>query len=182
MSSINAIPNYIAYYDLPDKGAASTGLVFAIWAIGQMVGSLFTWLCDWRGRKFMIFFGASGVLIGTIIVATAPTLPVFIGGRFILAFFATLAHLGAIIYLVEIAPTKYRGTVAGLYNTFYYFVSRAFRIKYMVLTAPGFYTCDIVCLWGPLASFSHRQPRLEAGTMAADDLPRICGLWCLVLS
>lgn len=57
MSSINALPNYIEYYDLPDKGAASTGIVFAIWQIGQMVGSLFTWLSDWRGRKFMILLG-----------------------------------------------------------------------------------------------------------------------------
>lgn len=123
MSSINALPNYTSYYDLPSKGAASTGIVFAIWQVGQMVGSLFTWICDWRGRKFMIFFGASGVIIGTVITATAPTLGAFIGGRFILAFFATLAHLGAVIYLVEMAPTKYRGTVAGLYNTFYYFGS-----------------------------------------------------------
>ena len=125
MSSINALPNYTHYYDLPEKGAASTGIVFAIWQIGQMVGSLFTWLSDWRGRKFMIFFGAIGVLVGTAITATAPTLGAFIGGRFILAFFATLAHLGAIIYLVEMAPTRYRGTVAGLYNTFYYVVSKS---------------------------------------------------------
>lgn len=123
MSSINALDNYTSYYNLPEKGAASTGIVFAIWQIGQMVGSLFTWIADWRGRKFMIFFGAVGVLVGTIITATAPTLGAFIGGRFILSFFATLAHLGAIMFLIEIAPTKYRGTVAGLYNTFYYFVS-----------------------------------------------------------
>jgi MFS family permease len=122
MSSINALPNYVEYYGLPDKGAASTGIVFAIWQIGQMVGSLFTWLADWRGRKFMITFGVLGVMIGTVITATAPTLGAFIGGRFILSFFATLAHLGAVIYVVEMAPTRYRGTVAGLYNTFYYFV------------------------------------------------------------
>lgn len=123
MSSINALPNYVEYYDLPSKGAASTGIVFAIWQIGQMVGSLFTWISDWRGRKFMITIGVLGVLVGTVITATAPTLGAFIGGRFILSFFATLAHLGAIIYLVEMAPTRYRGTVAGLYNTFYYFGS-----------------------------------------------------------
>lgn len=123
MSSINALPNYVEYYDLPAKGAASTGIVFAIWQVGQMVGSLFTWISDWRGRKFMILFGVLGVIVGTVITATAPTLGAFIGGRFILSFFATLAHLGAVIYLVEMAPTRYRGTVAGLYNTFYYFVS-----------------------------------------------------------
>ena len=88
-----------------------------------MAGSLFVWIADWRGRKFLIFIGALGVCVGTIITSTAQTLSVFIGGRFILSYFATLAHTGAVIYLVEMAPTQYRGTLAGLYNTFYYFVS-----------------------------------------------------------
>lgn len=123
MSSINALPNYVEYYSLPNRGAASTGIVFAIWQVGQMSGSLFTWISDWRGRKTMIIIGVFGVAVGTIIVSTAPNLGAFIGGRFILSFFATLAHLGTIIYLVEMAPTRYRGTVAGLYNTFYYFGS-----------------------------------------------------------
>jgi MFS family permease len=78
-----------------------------------MVGSLFVWLSDWQGRKRHIFIGATGTLVGTILTSTAKTVPVFIGGRFVLAYFATLAHTGAILYLVEIAPTRYRGTLAG---------------------------------------------------------------------
>lgn len=88
-----------------------------------MAGSLFVWIADWRGRKFLIFIGTVGVVMGTVITSTARTLPVFIGGRFLLSYFATLAHTGAVIYLVELAPTRYRGTIAGLYNTFYYLVS-----------------------------------------------------------
>jgi MFS family permease len=87
-----------------------------------MAGSLFVWIADWRGRKFLIFIGTIGVVVGTIITSTATRLDTFIGGRFLLSYFATLAHTGAVIYLVEMAPTRYRGTVAGLYNTFYYFV------------------------------------------------------------
>jgi MFS family permease len=88
-----------------------------------MVASLFVWIADWRGRKLLIFIGAVGVCIATVVIATAKTLPVFIGGRFLLAYTGTLAHTGAIIYLTEMAPTRYRGTLAGLYNTNYYFVS-----------------------------------------------------------
>ncbi|KIX03024.1 uncharacterized protein Z518_06574 [Rhinocladiella mackenziei CBS 650.93] len=123
MGSINALPNYTEYYHLPAKGNASTGIVFAIFQVGQMVGSLFVWIADWRGRRFLVFIGAIGVCVGTIVTSTAPTLSTFIGGRFLLSYFATLAHTGAIIYLVEMAPTRYRGTLAGLYNTFYYFGS-----------------------------------------------------------
>jgi hypothetical protein len=38
MGSINAVPNYIKYYGLPDKGTASTGIVFAIFQVKFKVG------------------------------------------------------------------------------------------------------------------------------------------------
>lgn len=34
LGSINALPNYVAYYNLPTKGATSTGIVFAIYQVG----------------------------------------------------------------------------------------------------------------------------------------------------
>lgn len=88
-----------------------------------MAGALFIWVADWRGRRFHIFLGCLGVCMATVVTATARTLPVFIGGRFLLSFFATCAHTAAPLYLVEMAPPQYRGTLAGLYNTLYYFVS-----------------------------------------------------------
>jgi MFS family permease len=72
MGSINAIPEYQAYYNLGSNGAASTGLVFSIFQIGQMVGALFSWICDWQGRKVPIFGGCFGVVVATIITAVAP--------------------------------------------------------------------------------------------------------------
>jgi MFS family permease len=41
----------------------------------------------------------------------------FIGGRFLLSFFSTIATVAAPLYLVEISPPQYRATLAGLYNT-----------------------------------------------------------------
>lgn len=84
-----------------------------------MCGALFIWMADWYGRTWHIFLGCLGVCIGAIITALSTSLPMFIGGRFILSFLATCAHTSAPLYLVEIAPARYRGTVAGLYNTFY---------------------------------------------------------------
>jgi MFS family permease len=123
MGSINVLENYTDYFHLPKTGTASTGIVFSIFQVGQMCAALFVWIADWRGRKQLIFVGTLGVIVGTIITATAKTLPTFIGGRFLLSFFATLACSASPLYLVEVAPPQYRGTLAGLYNTFYYFVS-----------------------------------------------------------
>lgn len=37
MGSINALHNYTTYYRLPPKGNSGTGIVFAIFNVGQMV-------------------------------------------------------------------------------------------------------------------------------------------------
>ena len=122
MGSINAVPSYTAYYNLPPEGNSGTGLVFAIFQIGQMVGALFCWVADWHGRRWPIFIGCLGTCLGAIVTSVAPTIPAFIGGRFMLSFFSTIATVAAPIYLIEIAPPQHRGTVAGLYNTLYYLV------------------------------------------------------------
>lgn len=79
-----------------------------------MAAAFFVWMADWMGRKYFILFGTIGAIVGSIITATATTIPILIGGRFLLAFFATCACSASPLYLVEIAPPMYRGTVAGL--------------------------------------------------------------------
>ncbi|GAB1728358.1 hypothetical protein NU195Hw_g1663t1 [Hortaea werneckii] len=120
MGSINAVPSYTAYYGLPPEGNSSTGIVFAIYQFGQMAGALFSWVMDWRGRRWPIFIGCTGVCVGAVVTAVAPTIPALIGGRFLLSFFSTFALVAAPTYLIEISPPQYRGTLAGLYNTLYY--------------------------------------------------------------
>lgn len=113
MGSINAMPDYIKYFNLPPEGNSGTGIVFAIFQIGQMVGALFIWTADWAGRRWIIFTGCVGVVVGAIVTATATTIGAFIGGRFLLSFFSTLANTAAPLYLIEMAPPQYRGTLAG---------------------------------------------------------------------
>ncbi|KXL45117.1 MAG: hypothetical protein FE78DRAFT_90865, partial [Acidomyces sp. 'richmondensis'] len=67
-----------------------------------------------------IFAGCVGVLVGTIITATAKDLATFVGGRFLLSFFCTLATTAAPMLVIELAPPQYRATVSGLYNTLWY--------------------------------------------------------------
>lgn len=120
MGSINALPEYQSYYNLKEGGSSSTGLVFSIFQIAQMVGALFTWLCDWQGRKRVMIAACFGICASAIFTALAPSLSAFIGARFLLSFFSTIATVAAPLLLVEIAPPLYRGTVAGTYNTLYY--------------------------------------------------------------
>lgn len=71
MGSINAIPEFQSYYGLSEKGASATGLVFSIFMIGQMTGALFTWTCDWGGRRMCMFGGCLGVCVGTVVTSVA---------------------------------------------------------------------------------------------------------------
>ncbi|KAK5267547.1 hypothetical protein LTR40_014347, partial [Exophiala xenobiotica] len=73
MGSINSIPNYLNYYNVSENEQAGTGIVFAIFQVGQMTGAFFVWMADWKGRKVPIFLGCFGVIIGTVVTATAKT-------------------------------------------------------------------------------------------------------------
>ncbi|KAG4263885.1 hypothetical protein FPRO03_09161 [Fusarium proliferatum] len=120
MGSINVLSEYQEYYGLGDTGSTSTGLVFSIFQIGQMAGALFTWICDWRGRKLTLAVSSFLICISAIFTAVAPTLSSFIAARFLLSFFSTINTVAAPMLLVEIAPPLQRATVAGTYNTLYY--------------------------------------------------------------
>ncbi|KAI0853851.1 general substrate transporter [Daldinia vernicosa] len=157
MSSINALPNYTKYFGLPVNGNASTGIV------GQMCGALFVWMTDWYGRTWHIFFGCLGVCVGTIITALSINLPMFIGGRFLLSFFATCAHTAAPLYLVEISPAAYRGTIAGAYNTFYNVGS--------ILATSSVYACHL-----------HLEDRGDLDWRIPVWLQMVCpGIVCLII-
>ena len=105
---------------MDENESSTTGLVFSIFQIGQMIGALFTWVCDWQGRKWTIVISAVMIVASAIFTAVAPTLPAFIAARFLLSFFSTINTVAAPMLLVEIAPPLHRATVAGIYNTLYY--------------------------------------------------------------
>lgn len=96
-------------------GTPSTGIVYAIYTIGNIVGSFFAGpACDTFGRRYGMMFGASFIIIGTIVQATCTGLGGFMGGRFLLGFgVATSASAGP-AYVSEMAHPAYRGPMVSL--------------------------------------------------------------------
>lgn len=66
-----------------------------------------------------MFSGALTVIIGTCVQALSRTHAWFICGRFILGLGASIVTTAAPVYVAEMAHPAWRGTLTGLYNTFY---------------------------------------------------------------
>ncbi|KAI0518040.1 lactose permease [Xylaria bambusicola] len=120
MGAINAMDTYQETFGLDGEGS-TTGIIFIIYQIGQIASFPFCGLfADGYGRRWCIFIGCIIVLIGTAIQGSANHLGQFIGGRFILGFGASIASAAGPAYTVELAHPAYRGTMAGMYNNFWW--------------------------------------------------------------
>jgi MFS family permease len=120
MGSINAMTPYQESFGLSGAGS-STGLIFIIYNLGQIAAFPFCGLlADGYGRRVCIFVGCFIVLVGTAIQASAHERPQFMGGRFVLGLGASLASAAGPAYTVELAHPAYRGTMAGMYNNFWW--------------------------------------------------------------
>jgi MFS family permease len=120
MGSINAMTPYQKSFGLSGAGS-STGLIFIIYNLGQIAAFPFCgFLADGYGRRVCIFIGCLIVLVGTAIQASCHTRSVFMGGRFLLGMGAALASAAGPAYTVELAHPAYRGTMAGMYNNFWW--------------------------------------------------------------
>ncbi|KAH9907217.1 lactose permease [Xylariomycetidae sp. FL2044] len=120
MGAINAMPEYQATFGLNGEGS-TTGIIFIIYNIGQITSFPFCgMIADGFGRRWCIFVGCLIVLIGTAVQGTANELWHFTFGRFILGFGASIASAAGPAYTVELAHPAYRGTMAGMYNNFWW--------------------------------------------------------------
>ncbi|KAL1611190.1 hypothetical protein SLS59_000831 [Nothophoma quercina] len=120
MGAINAMKPYQSTFGL-SGGGSSTGIIFIIYNLGQIAAFPFCgFLADGYGRRWCIFVGCALVLVGTAVQATANEMGHFIGGRFLLGFGASIASAAGPAYTVELAHPAYRGTMAGMYNNFWW--------------------------------------------------------------
>ncbi|CAN9104882.1 general substrate transporter [Alternaria alternata] len=120
MGSINAMKAYQNTFGLTGQGS-STGIIFIIYNLGQIAAFPFCgFLADGYGRRVCIAVGCALVLVGTAVQATANEMGHFIAGRFILGFGASIASAAGPAYTVELAHPAYRGTMAGMYNNFWW--------------------------------------------------------------
>ncbi|KAF7197216.1 Lactose permease, partial [Pseudocercospora fuligena] len=104
-STINAMDQYKAYFHKQETGS-STGIIFAIYTIGSMVGALTTGpIMDMFGRRAGMAAQSEAYLLG---------------GRFVLGLGIALGTSAAPTYAIELAPPQWRARVTGYYNTFFY--------------------------------------------------------------
>ncbi|PWY83558.1 general substrate transporter [Aspergillus heteromorphus CBS 117.55] len=122
MGSINSYPQYRDYFGFdPNSGTPSTGIVYAIYTIGNIVGSFFAGpFTDFRGRKIGMALGAIFIIIGTVVQATCHNLGGFMAGRFILGFGVAISATAGPAYVSEMAHPSYRGAMTGLYNVLWF--------------------------------------------------------------
>lgn len=120
MGAINSMVPYQQSFGLSGAGK-STGIIFIIYNLGQIAAFPFCgMLADGYGRRVCIFVGCLIVVIGTAVQGSAQNLRAFQGGRFVLGFGAALASAAGPAYTVELAHPAYRGTMAGMYNNFWW--------------------------------------------------------------
>jgi len=120
MGAINAMKSYQNSFGLTGEGS-SAGIIFIVYNLGQIAAfPVVGLLADGYGRRICIFVGCALVLVGTAIQASAHGMGQFVGGRFILGFGASVASAAGPAYTVELAHPAYRGTMAGMYNNFWW--------------------------------------------------------------
>lgn len=121
MSSINAMDTFHDHFGTQMQGSG-TGLLFSIYAIGNLVGAVFAApASDTFGRRFGMSIGSLVIIVGTIIEAAASREAQFIGGRFLIGMGISLTNTAAPIYLVEVVLPQWRGIFGGLYNVVGYY-------------------------------------------------------------
>jgi len=75
IGAINSYPQYREYFGFSlHKGTPDTGIVYAIYTIGNLVGSFFAGpATDFRGRRWGMCIGCSIIVLGTCVQGMRPT-------------------------------------------------------------------------------------------------------------
>ncbi|KAL4930272.1 putative MFS lactose permease [Aspergillus undulatus] len=116
MGAVFAMDHYQYTFNTGMTGP-KVSVVTSLYTVGSMVATpISAVISDNFGRRKCMFAGGWIIIIGSIIIATAMTLPHFIVGRFVLGFGIQVMVVSAPAYAVEIAPPHWRGRAVGLYN------------------------------------------------------------------
>src|ERR1039458_3677392 len=100
-----------------DLGAGLHGIAMASALYGTVLGSLLgSWPTDRFGRKQTLLWIGVLYLISAIGTALAPGVYIFIAARFIGGLGIGISTVAAPLYISEIAPPKYRGRLAGMFQ------------------------------------------------------------------
>src|SRR5256714_7655543 len=93
------------------------GIAMASALYGTVIGSLLGgWPADRFGRKATLLWIGVLYLLGAVGSALAPNVSTFIGARFVGGLGIGISTVVAPMYISEIAPPKYRGRLAGMFQ------------------------------------------------------------------
>ncbi|PGH18930.1 hypothetical protein AJ80_04257 [Polytolypa hystricis UAMH7299] len=122
MGSINSYQQYRSYFGFDlHEGTPATGIVYAIFVIGNIVGSFAAGpACDVKGRRIGMFIGSLVGIVGSVIQATCVNLAGFMVGRFIVGFGVAISATAGPSYVSEMAHPAYRGSMTAIYNCFWW--------------------------------------------------------------
>ena len=92
-----------------NEGLASLGAISMIVILVNVLAPFYKTLSDRYGRKIFLVLNTIGMGVGLLICYTSNSLAVYIAGVIISTFFT--AHDMQVLYIMETAPKKLRGTV-----------------------------------------------------------------------
>lgn len=91
------------------------GFVVSAVLIGALCGAAFSgYVTDHYGRKTILIAVACIFMLGTIVTALTPNVPLLIIGRIIVGIAIGIASYAAPLYISEIAPPRFRGALVSL--------------------------------------------------------------------
>src|SRR5580700_1711480 len=98
-------------------GAIALEIVTSWVTLGAMFGSLAGgYIADHFGRKRALFAAAGLFIIGALVEAFAPNVPVLVFGRLVAGFGVGVAAVAAPLYAAELAPAAQRGRFVSSYQ------------------------------------------------------------------
>ncbi|KAF8473398.1 general substrate transporter [Kalaharituber pfeilii] len=127
MGGINNMDYYRTYFSISSKTGSETGLIFSVFAIGNICGSFFCGpLSDLWGRRWGMFHGAVIIIAGACIQGFAYSGPnrdnrvMFILGRFLVGFGTATSQTAGPSYVAEMAHPAWRGVLTGFFNCWFF--------------------------------------------------------------
>ena len=98
-------------------GAIALEIVTSWVTLGAMIGSLAGgYVADHFGRKRALFVAAGLFIVGALVEAFAPDVPILVFGRLVAGFGVGVAAVAAPLYAAELAPAAQRGRFVSSYQ------------------------------------------------------------------
>ncbi|EIW83368.1 general substrate transporter [Coniophora puteana RWD-64-598 SS2] len=119
MNGLQSLTQWNEAFNYPTGG--QLGLLTAIQNIGSLCAYPFSpYVTDHFGRRKAIIFGASLMVIATIIQTASQNVRMFIGARWLIGFGLTFAAGASPLLVTEIAYPSQRAQLTSMYNTIWY--------------------------------------------------------------